>query len=45
VLNDRDFESLQLGDTLDESLGDGGRDGFSFPLVYSELLAPAGANK
>lgn len=35
-----DFESLSLGDKLDESLGGNGRDGFSFPLIYSELLDP-----
>lgn len=40
VLNDRDYEMLQVGDVLDETLGDGGRDGFSFPLVYSEVLEP-----
>ena len=40
VLNDIDFASLQLGDRLDESLGDHGRVGFSFPLIYSEELEP-----
>jgi hypothetical protein len=29
---------MSLGDKLDESLGDHGRDGFSFPLVYSDTL-------
>ena len=42
LLREEDWQRLEIGDPLDETLANGGRDGFAFPLIYYSPKPPAG---